>query len=168
MRAQICRLAVSLLLAVTLAWGTVPLDSLGEGTCVGYVPLPVDTVSDTSFHYGDTLVLSSGEEVVKPYPYEREQAAVPSVKTTVKIVAGDGFAHGRVTQVFHNPFDLPFEATYIFPLPHDGAVHAMEFATSTGVYHADLLEKEEAKQQYEEAKQEGKQAALLMQSQDSQ
>lgn len=149
------------------ARAAVPTDSLGEGTCVGFVPVAADTIKDTSFHPGDTIVLSSGDVVVCPLPEEREEAALPSVNTTVEIVAGDGFAHGRVTQVFTNPFDLPFEATYIFPLPHDGAVHAMDFRTSTGVYHADLLEKEEAKQKYEEAKQEGKQASLLMQGQDN-
>lgn len=159
--------ALVLLAALSVARGAVPTDSLGEGTCVGIVPVPADTVRDTSFHPGDTILLSDGEMIVKPFPEEREEVAIPSVKTTVRIVAGDGFAHGTVTQVFRNPFDLPFEATYIFPLPHDGAVHAMTFRTSSGVYHADLLEKEEAKEKYEQAKEEGKQAALLMQGQDN-
>ncbi|MBD3321720.1 MAG: VWA domain-containing protein [Chitinivibrionales bacterium] len=151
----------------TVSRAAINPDSLGEGACVGLVPHPADTVRDTSFHPGDTLILSGGEMLIKPFPEERREAAIPSVKTVVRIIAGDGFAHGRVEQTFHNPFELPFEATYIFPLPHDGAVHAMDFRTSTGVFHADLLEKEEAKQKYEEAKQEGRQAALLMQGQDN-
>lgn len=145
----------------------VSLDSIGEGTCAGFVPVPADTVKDTSFLEGHTITLPDGSELYKPYSNQRTEAVIPSVKTNVKIIAGDGFAHGKVEQVFSNPFDLPFEATYIFPLPNNGAVHAMEFCTGSGVFHALLLEKEAAKAQYEAAKQQGLQASLLMQGQDN-
>lgn len=161
-----CTLLVSVAV-VSVAYAQIDPDSIGEGTCVGYVPHPADTVKDTSFHCGDTLHFARDDFIVKPCPDDRVEAAIPSVKTTVRIVAGDGFAHGKVIQIFRNPFDLPFEATYTFPLPHDGAVHGMKFRTSTGVFRADLKELEEAKEEYEKAKQEGKQASLLMQGQDN-
>jgi Ca-activated chloride channel family protein len=145
----------------------VPMDQIGEGSVAGWVPVRADTIRDTSFHAGDTIELPDGDMVYKPYAYQRQEATIPSVNTTVRIVAGDGFATGIVEQVFHNPFDLPFEATYIFPLPHDGAVHGMDFRTRSGVYHAEIKEKEQAKKEYEEAKEEGKQASLLLQSQDN-
>lgn len=154
-------------LCLTSVVEALELENVGEGSVAGYVPVRADTVSDTGLYAGDTVYFDDGTREVILSRYEREEATFPSARTQVKILAGDGFAHGKVVQVFHNPFDLPFEATYIFPLPHDGAVHAMEFTTGTGVYHADLKEKEEAKKEYEQAKREGKQASLLLQSQDN-
>ncbi|NLG17027.1 MAG: VWA domain-containing protein [Fibrobacter sp.] len=165
------RYSVLLSLLLSLSFyqicSAVSLDSIGEGTCAGFVPVPADTVKDTSFLEGQTITLPDGSELYKPYSRERSEAVIPSLKTNVKIIAGDGFAHGKVEQVFSNPFDLPFEATYIFPLPNNGAVHAMEFRTGSGVFHASLLEKEAAKEKYEAAKQQGQQASLLMQGQDN-
>ncbi|MBD3347254.1 MAG: VWA domain-containing protein [Chitinivibrionales bacterium] len=158
---------MTLLFCSIALFAKVPLDSLGEGTCVAWKPISADTVSDTSFGIGDTLYLPNGEISVNVPADQREEVTIPSVGTEVSIICGDGFANGKVTQVFRNPFDLPMETQYVFPLPHNGAVHGMDFRTSTGVFHADIQEKEEAKKQYEEAKKEGKQASLLLQSQDN-
>jgi Ca-activated chloride channel family protein len=146
---------------------SIPADSLGEGTTVGYLPIPADTVSDTSFHIGDTLFLDNGKISVKIADSKKEEVVIPSTKTTVKLVVGDGFTHGKVTQVFKNPFDLPFDATYVFPLPNDGAVHAMEFRTSFGIYHADLMKKKVAETVFDSLKTKGMQASLLTQVSDN-
>lgn len=151
---------------ISSAQASVPADSLREGTCVGYVPTPADTVSDTSFHVGDTLYLPNSEISIKIPEKDREEVVIPSVKTVVKIIIGDGFAHGKVTQTFNNPFNLPFDATYVFPIPNDGAVHDMAFRTSTGIYHADLMEKKQAQDIFDTANAQGMQASLLTQIQD--
>ncbi len=145
---------------------SIPADSLKEGTCVGRVPIAADSVSDTSFHVGDTLFLPNGEISIKIADSLKEEVVIPSIRTIVKAVIGDGFAHGKVTQVFTNPFDLPFDATYVFPLPNDGAIHDMEFRTSFGIYHADLMKKEEAEEIFDTANAQGMQASLLTQTQD--
>ncbi len=145
---------------------SIPADSLKEGTCVGRVPIAADSVSDTSFHVGDTLYLPNGEISIKIADSLKEEVVIPSIRTIVKAVIGDGFAHGKVTQVFTNPFDLPFDATYVFPLPNDGAIHDMEFRTSFGIYHADLMKKEEAEEIFDTANAQGMQASLLTQTQD--
>ncbi|MDD5674620.1 MAG: VIT and VWA domain-containing protein, partial [Chitinivibrionales bacterium] len=160
-------LAALVLFSAQVFATAIPNDSIGEGACAGYIPVAADTMRDTSFHYGDTLVMPSGDRVYKPWPAERRQYAMPSVKTTVAIVAGDGFAGGTVTQIFRNPFALPFEATYIFPLPHNGAVHSMKFRTQNSVYSAVLKEKEQAQQEYQQALQDGRMASLLLQGQDN-
>lgn len=149
------------------ASAAVPADSLGEGTCVGRMPIAADTVSDTSFHIGDTLVLSGGAISIKLPDSLKEEVVIPTIKSVVKIVVGDGFAHGTVEQVFVNPFDLPFDATYVFPLPNNGAIHDMEFRTSTGVYHADLMEKKKAQVIFDSANASGMQASLLTQVSDN-
>ena len=156
----------SILILVSSLYASIPADSLKEGTCVGYVPAPADTVSDTSFHVGDTLYLDNGEISIKMPDSTKEEVVIPSVKTVVKVIIGDGFAHGKVTQTFNNPFNLPFDATYVFPLPNDGAVHGMDFRTSRGLYHAEIMKKETAQNIYDSSNAQGIQASLLTQVQD--
>jgi Ca-activated chloride channel family protein len=66
-----------------------------------------------------------------------------------------------VTQEFSNPFSQPLEAVYVFPLPDDSAVEEMELTAGTRVIRAQIKKREEARRIYEQAKSEGRRAALL-------
>ncbi|MFT3712653.1 MAG: VIT domain-containing protein [Archangium sp.] len=66
-----------------------------------------------------------------------------------------------VTQTFRNPFASPVEAVYVFPLPDDAAVHAMELHAGTRVIKAEIQKRAQARATYEQAKAEGRRAALL-------
>jgi Ca-activated chloride channel homolog len=151
----------------SIGLASVPTDSIREGSIFGYEPLPTDTVRDTAFQVGDTLWLGDGKFCVKPDQSKRVESIYPSVKTDVKIVASDGFAHGWVTQTFYNPFDLPFNATYVFPLPYNGAVHGMTFISKLGAFKAVIEEKAIAESLFVQAQRQGQQAALLTQTQRS-
>lgn len=77
-------------------------------------------------------------------------------------IAVSGFMQGvTVTQRFQNPFSSPVEAVYVFPLPDDSAVHAMELHAGSRVIKAEIQKREVARAQYEEAKAQGRRAALL-------
>ncbi|MBN2525450.1 MAG: VWA domain-containing protein [Deltaproteobacteria bacterium] len=89
--------------------------------------------------------------------------ALPLLKTKV---TGDikGFvANVDVVQQFVNPYDSHIEATYVFPLPENGAVYRMEMWFRKKKVVAIIKKREEAIQQYEEAVRAGKTAALLNQ-----
>ena len=66
-----------------------------------------------------------------------------------------------VTQTFSNPFRAPVEALYVFPLPDDSAVHDMTMTAGNRVIRANIQKRAVARQQYEQAKAEGRRAALL-------
>jgi Ca-activated chloride channel homolog len=66
-----------------------------------------------------------------------------------------------VTQTFSNPFPAPVEALYVFPLPDDSAVHDMTMTAGTRTLRAKIQKRAVARQQYEQAKAEGRRAALL-------
>ena len=66
-----------------------------------------------------------------------------------------------VTQTFRNPFDAPVEALYVFPLPDDSAVHDMTMTAGDRVIRANIQKRAVARQQYEQAKAQGRRAALL-------
>lgn len=69
---------------------------------------------------------------------------------------------GRVelTQDFVNTFDVPLEATYVFPLPDRGAVTGMRMTADGRVVEAELQERGAARQAYDDAIASGRRASI--------
>src|SRR5580698_1616767 len=66
----------------------------------------------------------------------------------------------ELTQGFRNPFDVPVEATYIFPLPDRAAVTAMRMECAGQVVEATLKERSQARADYDKAITEGRRASI--------
>jgi Ca-activated chloride channel homolog len=66
----------------------------------------------------------------------------------------------ELTQGFRNPFDIPLEATYIFPLPDRAAVTAMRMECAGHVVEGVLRERSRAREEYDQAIAEGRRAAI--------
>jgi Ca-activated chloride channel family protein len=66
----------------------------------------------------------------------------------------------RLTQGFRNPYDLPLEATYIFPLPDRAAVVAMTMTADGRTVDAELKERGQAREEYEAALAQGQRASI--------
>jgi len=66
----------------------------------------------------------------------------------------------ELTQGFRNPFDVPVEATYIFPLPDRAAVTAMRMECAGHVVEATLKERSQARADYDKAIAEGRRASI--------
>ena len=66
----------------------------------------------------------------------------------------------ELMQDFVNAFDVPLEATYVFPLPDRGAVTRMQMTADGRVIEAQLQEREAARQAYEEAVASGRRASI--------
>src|SRR5580693_8979568 len=60
-------------------------------------------------------------------------------------------ARVELTQDFRNPFDVPLEATYIFPLPDRAAVTAMRMECAGHVVEGVLRERARAREEYDHA-----------------
>lgn len=72
-----------------------------------------------------------------------------------------GLAAGiEVVQGFRNPFDMPLEATYIFPLPDRAAVTAMRMEAADRIIEGRLKERGQARQDYDQAIAAGQRAAI--------
>ncbi|MFZ5441170.1 MAG: VIT domain-containing protein [Myxococcota bacterium] len=85
-----------------------------------------------------------------------------SLEHTEVAVEVSGFlAAVTVTQTFGNPYSSPLEAIYVFPLPEQAAVDAMEIHLGGRVIRGVIKTREQARDTYEKAKAEGKTAALL-------
>ncbi|WP_395107504.1 VIT domain-containing protein [Actinomadura sp. SCN-SB] len=66
----------------------------------------------------------------------------------------------EVVQGFRNPFDVPLEATYIFPLPDRAAVTALRMEAADRVIDGVLKERAQARRDYDAAIAAGKRAAI--------
>lgn len=74
----------------------------------------------------------------------------------------DGFgARVVVVQTFSNPSNKPIEAVYRFPLPENSAVDGMRMFVGQRMIEGVIRKKAEAKKEYDDAKKQGKTAALL-------
>lgn len=87
----------------------------------------------------------------------------PRVKADYDVTVSGPTLRTRVTQAFTNPTDGWVEGVYVYPLPEKGAVDVMKLVIGDRVIVADVKERQEAKRVYEEAKADGKTAALVEQ-----
>jgi Ca-activated chloride channel family protein len=81
----------------------------------------------------------------------------------VDVVIEDGYAITTVDQVFHNPHDRDLEARYSFPVPEKGAVSGFTVWIDGKPVVGEVLEKQRARQIYEEEKAAGRDAGLTEQ-----
>ena len=91
----------------------------------------------------------------------KERAICPLTRTDVSSDIAGQMARVVVTQHFSNSSKTPIEALYTFPLPHDAAVDGMTFRIGERTISGEIKKREEAAQIYQQAKQNGQNAALL-------
>lgn len=89
--------------------------------------------------------------------------AAPLVATEVAIEVTANVARARVTQRFRNPYRDWYEGTYVFPLPENAAVDHLRMRIGERIVEGEIRERRAAKASYEQAKVEGRRAALLEQ-----
>lgn len=86
---------------------------------------------------------------------------LPLKETEVTTNINGIIAETYVTQTYVNEGEHPINASYVFPASTKVSVHGMKMEIGDQVVTAVIREKEEARQDYEEAKSEGKSASLL-------
>lgn len=89
---------------------------------------------------------------------------LPLKETSANVNIVGVIADVTVKQVYVNSGKNKLEAIYTFPLSTKAAVYAMEMTIGSRVISARIEEKKKAKEQYEQAKKEGKRTSLLEQS----
>jgi len=110
---------------------------------------------------------SSREESVRDDDWHRDPdrpgEPVPFLlaRTDAQAVITGPVAHTVLRQEWTNPNRDPLEATYIFPLPDNAAVTAMQLRIGSRRIEAEMRRREEARAVYEKARGEGRVAALL-------
>ncbi len=113
---------------------------------------------DTSFDdvTGGTLMLATGEPGT--------MVPGPQLSTDVTMDISGMVAEVTVLQRFRNDSGQFAEAIYLFPLPDDAAVNAMQMRVGDRLIVGEIQEKKQAQATYREAVQAGKRASLLNQN----
>ncbi len=110
---------------------------------------------------------NSNDKSLSPYFFvqsndsQTDQLPLKSTKAEVNI-AGI-IADVKVTQEYKNEGKKPIEAIYVFPASTRAAVYSMTMTIGERVIKAVIREREQARKDYEQAKQQGKSASLLEQ-----
>ncbi|NJK27752.1 MAG: hypothetical protein HC925_03380, partial [Coleofasciculaceae cyanobacterium SM2_3_26] len=89
--------------------------------------------------------------------------ALPLQETRFDTVVVGTVAESEVVQVFHNPFEEPIEAIYLFPLHEQAAVDDYAMTIGDRTIRGKIDTRERARETYEEARAAGKTAGLLEQ-----
>lgn len=121
----------------------------------------------TTTVFADDLSADDQDRTLAPYFFI--EGGDPTVdkfplKETDMITNINGIiAETFVTQVYENEGMNPINARYVFPGSTKAAVHGMTVQIGDEIIKAQIKERVEAKQEFEEAKSEGKSASLLEQ-----
>lgn len=89
---------------------------------------------------------------------------LPLQSTSAEINIAGVIANVKVTQIYKNDGLRPIEAIYVFPLSTNAAVYSMKMTVGDVLINAVIKEREEARQEFEDARDEGKTASLLEQN----
>lgn len=117
--------------------------------------------------YGGENDGKSQEEALAPY-FVIEDAnpktdSFPLKETDVSTNINGIIAETFVTQTYANEGNHPINARYLFPASDNVSIHGMKMQIGDQVITAQIQKREEAKETFEAAKQEGKSASLLEQ-----
>lgn len=109
----------------------------------------------------------STDQTCSPYFFVQSDDAsvdrLPLKATDVAVNIAGVIADAHVTQTYCNEGTRPLEAIYVFPGSTRAAVYGMSMTIGERIIIANIEKKQEARQQYEEAKRAGKSASLLEQ-----
>ena len=137
---------------------------LGLGL-MGVWLLVVTNMSEASPHYyADASRVS--EEVtqgVVSYHINGQQKQMLALDTQVEMAVSGLINRVTVKQIFNNIEQEWINAKYVFPLPDNAGVDCMELVIGERVVKGIIKPKQQAKQAFERAKQQGKQASLVSQ-----
>lgn len=110
---------------------------------------------------------SSDDQTLSPYFFVKSEDAsvdqLPLKSTQADVQIAGVIADVRVTQVYKNEGKTPLEAIYVFPASTRAAVYGMKMQIGERTIEAKIKEREQARQDYETAKNQGKSASLLEQ-----
>jgi len=109
----------------------------------------------------------TGDRTLSPYFLVKGSAPgldqLPLKSTGAQVNIAGVIADVTVTQMYVNAGKTPLEAIYVFPGSTNAAVYGMAMQVGRRTITAKIAEKQQARLQYEQAKTEGKRAALLEQ-----
>lgn len=110
---------------------------------------------------------ASEDKTLSPYFFVKGDPSVDSLPlkdTRVDIAVSGVIADVTVVQTYRNEGSRPINASYVFPASTRAAVYGMRMRIGDQIIVAKIKERQAAKQEFDEAKEQGKSASLLEQN----
>lgn len=116
---------------------------------------------------GEMPKRDDSEKTLAPYFFVNSENsdtdALPLKATRAEVKITGVIANVKITQIYKNEGKKVLEAIYVFPASSRAAVHAARMTIGERTIEAQIREREQARQEYEQARREGKTASLLEQ-----
>jgi len=113
------------------------------------------------------LAENGADRTLSPYFFIKSEDPdldrMPLKSTDVQVNITGVIADVAVNQVYQNEGKKPLEAIYVFPASTKAAVYAMKMTIGPRTIEAKIRKRDEARQEYEQAKKAGQSASLLEQ-----
>lgn len=110
---------------------------------------------------------SKKEQTLSPYFFvdsaDGETDRLPLKSTSAEVTISGVIAEVKITQTYTNEGSSPLEATYIFPASTRASVFSMRMTIGERVIDAEIKRKQQAREIYQEALENGQTASLLEQ-----
>jgi Ca-activated chloride channel homolog len=108
-----------------------------------------------------------GDKTLSPYFFVKSDDAgldqMPLKSTSADVSISGVIADVKVTQVYKNAGEKALEAIYVFPASTRAAVYGMKMTIGKRTIEAKIKKRDEARQEYEQARNQGQSASLLEQ-----
>lgn len=118
------------------------------------------TVRITTMTDAETARMAAGDDEAGLGALRTERGNLPLDRIDVRADITGLTSRVELTQDFVNSYDVPLEASYVFPLPDRGAVTRMRMSADGRVVEAELRERAAARQAYDEAIASGRRASI--------
>jgi Ca-activated chloride channel family protein len=116
---------------------------------------------------GESIPKADEDKTLSPYFFVLSDDPgldrLPLKSTGAEVHVAGTIARVQVTQVYQNEGDSVLEAIYIFPLSTRAAIYRMRMTVGERVIEAKIKKRQEAREEYEQARKEGRTASLLEQ-----
>ena len=124
-------------------------------------------VSIAALNAAGSIITENDNKTLSPYflvkSDDPEVDQLPLKSTSADVNIAGVIAEVKVTQVYKNEGENTLEAIYVFPASTKAAVYGMKMTIGLRTITAEIREREQAREEYEKAKEEGRSASLLEQ-----
>ncbi|WP_434952203.1 marine proteobacterial sortase target protein [Shewanella sp. HL-SH4] len=132
---------------------------------VCYFSFPYLSLASQDTYSNRTITIEADEitQGLISYQINSQHKQMFALDTQVEMTVSGLVNRVTVKQIFNNVEDSWIHAKYVFPLPENSAVDGMSLLIGDRIIEGVIKPKQQAKQQFEQAKKQGKQASLVSQ-----
>lgn len=111
----------------------------------------------------NSTILTQGIPIILTHTDDPDgiSQALPIVSQKIEVSINNGYVVTNISQVYINHHDMEIQGTYLFAIPEDAFISNFSLINNGIKYYGKIFPKERAQEQYQEAVEAGRTAALL-------